>query len=197
MSKKFWIITISFWMFCLIAGAISYRYIVHSQDIERKLFIAEYNYEEVLENDEQALPPITTQYPVKSYSKSTFFELSEQSYQKIQQFEKSLQQYMAAGDREAAIKVALEGYEKMKTYIEQFGNPTFTDATTLEKNFLEKMAYHLHFYAKYASLFFIISAKKMNGTNQTIEAQQVAALESATSAKEAFGKVFNTYKGRK
>ena len=194
MSKKFWMIIISFWLFCLIAGTITYRYILHSQDVERKLFVAQYNYEEVVEEDEQELPPITAQYPLKSYSKQTFLELSEESFQKIQQLENPLQQFMNAGDQKSAIKVALEGYEKTKSYIEQFGNNEFTDANTLEENYFKKMAYHLHYYAKYASLYFIISAKKMNGSNETIEQQQAAAFESLTSAKEAFTKVFNTYK---
>ena len=197
MSKKFWTIIISFWLFCLIAGTISYRYIVHSQDVDRKLFVAQYNYEEVVEDDEQELPSITEQYPLKSYSKSMFLQLSEESFKKIQQLENSLQQYMNAGDYDLAIKVALEGYEKTKTYIKQFGNNEFTDATTLEKNYFEKMAYHLHFYAKYASLYFIVSAKKMNGSNETIEQQQTAAFESLTSAKEAFTKVFTKYKDTK
>ena len=197
MSKKFWTIIISFWLFCLIAGTISYRYIVHSQDVERKLFVSQYNYEEVVEDDQQELPPITAQYPIKSYSKSTFLQLSEESFKKIQQLENSLQQYMNADDYDSAIKVALEGYEKTKTYIEQFGNNEFTDATTLEINYFEKMAYHLHFYAKYASLYFIVSAKKINGSNETIEQQQKAAFESLTSAKEAFTKVFTKYKDTK
>ena len=194
MSKKFWMIIISFWMFCLIAGTITYRYIVHSQQVERKLFVAQYNYEEVDEDIEQELPPITAQYPLKSYSKSTFLQLSEETSQKIQQLESSFQQYMNVGDQESAIKVALEGYEKTKSYIEQFGHNEFTDATTLEKSYFEKMAYHLHYYAKYASLYFIVSAKKLNGTNETLEQQQTAALQSLTSAKEAFMKVSTKYK---
>lgn len=201
MSKKFWMIIISFWLFCLIAGTISYRYIVHSQEVERKLFVAQYNYEkvdeEVDEEIEQELPPITAQYPLKSYSKSTFLQLSEESFQKIQQLETSLQQFMNAGDKDSAIKVALEGYEKTKSYIEQFGNNEFTDATTLESNYFEKMAYHLHYYAKYASLYFIVSAKKMKGTSETLEQQQTAALESLTSAKKAFTRISAKYKGGK
>ena len=197
MSKKFWAIIISFWLFCLIGGIISYRYIVHSQEVERKLFVAQYNYEEVVEDDEQELPPITAQYPLKSYSKSMFLQLSEESFKKIQQLENSLQQYMNAGEHDSAIKVALEGYAKTKTYIEQFGNNEFTDATTIEKNYFEKMAYYLHYYAKYASLYFIVSAKKMNGSNETLEQQQTAAFESLTSAKEAFTKISMKFKARK
>lgn len=188
MSKKFWLFIITFWFLCILAGTITYSMLVYSQKQERKLFVAQYRYEDATERVQ-----IQTQ-PLKSYSKETFLKDVEVFTQTLNQLENSLKHYMNVGDREEALKVALEGYQKTKTYIKQYGNNEFTGVTTMERYYFDNMAYHLHFYAKYASLYFIVSAKKINASNTTIEAQQKAAIDSLTSAKEAFTKVYTKYK---
>jgi hypothetical protein len=194
MSKTFWTVVISFWVACIIAGSACYAYIVHGEKEERKQFIAQYDYEAGTDEPEPEIVPLLTDYPIHTYSKKEFLKAIDETYAKLEQGFALYQQQVKANKPDQARTIALDFYEIAEKATPTFGHNEFPDATEREELYFKNLAYHLHFYAKYSSLYFIIGAKKMNQSNETLQSQHTESYTSMKSAKESFRTIYNGYK---
>lgn len=189
MNKKFWVIIISFWIACIIAGSCTYFYIYYSQKQERKQFVAEFNYEDVTEMQEKS-----SISPNAQYDTNAFLNEIQQVIESMNQYEENISPTLHNKDTlNSNLEYILTAYQQAKFKMEQFANVEITNSSLVQKKQFEEIANATYHYLHASSIYFIISAKKLKYSTDFLEQQHKAAKDTLITSKSKLLAVMDLY----
>lgn len=181
MSKKFWVIIISFWLSCVIAGLCTYYYIYYLQKQERKQFVSEFIYENVTEIQEGSITS-----PTVHYDAQLFLNKIQQVLEEMNRYEEKISTMIHSNDHlNSNLDTILAAYQQSKLLRKQFANVEITNSSLFEKKQSEKIADATVNYLEASSIYYIITAKKLKQSTPFIEQQYKTAQETLSTLKSS------------
>ena len=180
MSRRFWVIIISFWSACIIAGMCTYFYISYTQKQERLQFISEFNYDEVSKISKESRAA-----PVVRFESHLFLNEVQQVLDTMNQYEENIAKIIHHNDHNHSnLEYILSAYQQAKLFKQQFANVEITNTYSgfKEKQF-EQIAEATYNYLHTSSIFYIISGKKLKKSTAFIEQQYKTAQDTLSTSK--------------
>lgn len=180
MSRRFWVIIISFWSACIIAGMCTYFYISYTQKQERLQFISEFNYDEVSEVAKE-----NRAAPVVRYESHLFLNEVQQVLDTMNEYEENIAKMIHHNDHNNSnLEYILSAYQQAKLFKQQFANVEITNSNSgfKEKQF-KQIAEATYSYLHTSSIFYIISGQKLKQSTAFIEQQYKTAQDTLSSSK--------------
>ena len=189
MSKKFWVMIISIWSACIIAGSCTYFYIYYSQKQERKQFVAEFNYDNVTVTQEK-----NKISPIIQYDAHLFINEIQLVIEKMNQLEANITTMVHRNDHlNANLDDLLTAYQQSKFIMEQFANVEITNSPLMQKKQYEKIADATYNYLHASSIYYIVFAKKLKQSTPSLEQQYKTAQETLATTKSQLLAVIELY----
>ena len=179
MSRRFWVIIISFWSACIIAGMCTYFYISHTQKQERLQFISDFNYDEVSEVAKE-----NRTAPVVRYESHLFLNEVQQVLDTMIEYEEKIAKMIHHNNyNHSNLEYILSAYQQAKLFKQQFANVEITNTSLFQEKQFEQIAEATYNYLHTSSIFYIISGKKLKKSTAFIEQQYKTAHETLSSSK--------------
>ena len=180
MSRRFWVIIISFWSACIIAGMCTYFYISYTQKQERLQFISDFNYDEVSEVAKE-----NRAAPVVQYESHLFLNEVQQVLDTMNEYEVNIEKMIHNNDHNNSnLEYILYAYQQAKIFKQEFANVEITNSNSgfKEKQF-EQIAEATYSYLHTSSIFYIISGQKLKQSTAYIDQQYKTAQDTLSSSK--------------
>ena len=189
MSKKFWLIIISFWLACILAGLCTYYYIYYSQKLERKQFVSEFKYENGTEIQQESNTPSTSHYDGQ-----LFLNEIQQVLELMNTYEEKISKMIHSKDNlHSNLDYILTAYQQSKLLRQQFKNVEITNSSLFQKIQFEKIADATVNFIEASSSYYIISAKKLKQSTPFLEQQHKTAQDTLTTSKSHLSVIIESY----
>ena len=193
MSRRFWVIIISFWSACLIAGTCTYFYISYTQKQERLQFISDFNYDEVSEVSKE-----NRATPVVQYESHLFLNEVQQVLDTMNQYEENIAKMIHHNDHNNSnLEYILSAYQQAKIFKQQFANVEITNTHLFQEKQFEQIAEATYNYLHTSSTFYIISGQKLKQSTAFIEQQYKTAQDTLSSSKSYLSTAVKLHQDKK
>ena len=189
MNKKFWLIIISFWFACIIAGLCTYYYIFYSQKLEREQYVSEFKYENIIDIQVESITSPTIQYDAEP-----FLNEIQHVLETMNQHEEKISTIIHNNDNlNSNLDYILTAYQQSKFLRKKFTNTEITNSSLHKKKQLEKIADATVNYIEASSMYYIISAKKLKQSTPFLEQQYKTVHNSLSTSKSHLFDVIGSY----
>ena len=179
MSRRFWVIIISFWSACIIAGMCTYFYISYTQKQERLQFISDFNYDDASEVAKE-----NRATPVVRYESHLFLNEVQQVLDTMNQYEENIAKMIHHNDHNNSnLEYILSAYQQAKIFKQQFANVEIANTYLFQEKQFEQIAEATYNYLHTSSIFYIISGQKLKQSTAYIDQQYKTAQDTLSSSK--------------
>lgn len=185
MSKKFWKVSIWLWVCIIFITVGAVLYIQYDQNKERKAFVASFQYN----TDEKSW---SANDPHVAYTMNELLSLAESLETSISIDLSTASEQINTGTATQQSFIAF--YTSATEYAQKVTNVEITDGALVKQKQYEKIAQQAYTYAQNAAKYYIISAKKIKDSSETIQAQLEQAQIATTTAQKELQTILTMYK---